>query len=83
MRIEEIRQELSTHAQRVFLDSACVSAAPRRAVKIDIGILVSVCCTSGVGGVRLACHAFNMEDGIGRLIEPARALLRQHEEARA
>jgi cysteine desulfurase / selenocysteine lyase len=39
-------------------------------------VLVSVRYTGGVGGVRVACHLFNNEDDIGRLLEGVSYFLR-------
>jgi len=40
-------------------------------------VLVSVRYTAGVGGVRVACHFFNNEDDIGRLLEGVSGFLRR------
>jgi len=46
-------------------------------------ILVSLRYTSGVGGVRVACHLFNNREDIGRLIEVTGEFVRRQARATA
>jgi cysteine desulfurase/selenocysteine lyase len=46
-------------------------------------VLVSVRYTSGVGGVRVSCHLFNVKEDIDRLLELTGTFLRQHAKATA
>jgi cysteine desulfurase / selenocysteine lyase len=44
-------------------------------------VLVSVRYTSGIGGVRVACHLFNTEQDVDRLVDLAVCFVRQHAKA--
>jgi cysteine desulfurase/selenocysteine lyase len=46
-------------------------------------VLVSLRYTSGVGGVRVACHLFNNREDIGRLVEVTGEFVRRHAKATA
>lgn len=46
-------------------------------------VLVSLRYTSGVGGVRVACHVFNNREDIGRLVEVTAEFVRRHAKATA
>ncbi|MFZ0315067.1 MAG: aminotransferase class V-fold PLP-dependent enzyme [Candidatus Korobacteraceae bacterium] len=46
-------------------------------------VLVSLRYTSGVGGVRVACHLFNNREDIGRLVEVTGEFMRRHAKATA
>ncbi len=46
-------------------------------------VLVSLRYTSGVGGVRIACHLFNKREDIGRLVEVTGEFVRRHAKATA
>jgi selenocysteine lyase/cysteine desulfurase len=46
-------------------------------------VLVSVRYTSGVGGVRVSFHLFNVKEDLDRLLEPTGTFLRQHAKATA
>jgi selenocysteine lyase/cysteine desulfurase len=46
-------------------------------------VLVSLRYTSGVGGVRVACHLFNNREDIGRLVEATGEFVRRHAKATA
>ncbi len=46
-------------------------------------VLVSVRYTSGVGGVRVSCHLFNVKDDLDRLLDLTAIFLRQHAKATA
>jgi cysteine desulfurase / selenocysteine lyase len=46
-------------------------------------VLVSVRYTSGVGGVRVSCHLFNIEEDLDRLLDLTMTFLRQHAKATA
>ncbi|MGA2370085.1 MAG: aminotransferase class V-fold PLP-dependent enzyme [Candidatus Korobacteraceae bacterium] len=46
-------------------------------------VLVSLRYTSGVGGVRVACHLFNNREDIGRLVEATSEFVRRHTRATA
>lgn len=46
-------------------------------------VLVSVRYTSGVGGVRVSCHLFNIMEDLDRLLDLTCAFLRQHAKATA
>ncbi len=46
-------------------------------------VLVSVRYTSGVGGVRISCHLFNIKGDLDRLLDLTGSFLRQHAKATA
>ena len=46
-------------------------------------VLVSVRYTSGVGGVRVSCHLFNVKEDLDRLLDLTSTFLRQHAKATA
>jgi selenocysteine lyase/cysteine desulfurase len=95
MILADARKEFPAFQSQVFLDSACVSLAPRSIEKLrsflDMAAscpsgsasLVSLRYASGVGGVRVAGHLFDNHEDIGRLVEVTGELVRRHAKATA